>query len=605
MLMKGYMCGIFVVAGQEPANAQQRVLEGLQRLEYRGYDSWGIAIAVNGSLQLEKHAGKIGQVDSLELPAAQVAIGHTRWATHGGVTDANAHPHLSTDGSLALVQNGVVENYQELKSELEGLGYQFTTQTDTEVILHLLEEVWKKARQTQAKRELSLSEIAAVVNRLAGRSTVAVLTSSGRVLAFRLGSPLVVGRNQKGEIFLSSDVMSIQSEATQYYTVNNGELIEIDDGQVVIARLTSPESTSPVVFQAIDVTAAKLDKEGFDHFMVKEIFDQAQIWHQIGGEDKSQWQAVKEAVLAARRVYTLGAGSASYAAGQVAEYLRGVGVDAVELKAYQAISYLQVIQPTDVCIAFSQSGETADTLEIVETFKNRGLKIISLVNMSGSTLTAISDIGCLLRVGPEVAVASTKALTGQMLWGKVLSGLIGGKSLSKLKTDLYQLQTKLANWLDDDVTQEQIKTVADKLQTAEHIFVLGRGQLYYPAIEFALKLKEISYLHAEGFNGGELKHGTIALIEAGTPIVCLVADDNQKNDMLGAAMEVKARGGWVIGVSDENNQVFEDWLPLPSTTNFTDILAIVPSQLLAYHLALLKGLDPDKPRNLAKSVTVK
>ncbi|HYD34619.1 MAG TPA: glutamine--fructose-6-phosphate transaminase (isomerizing) [Vitreimonas sp.] len=591
------MCGIFMAQGSD---AGQQVLQGLKRLEYRGYDSWGVSVLKDGQLQIDKHTGKIGGVDRVQLPSAEIALGHTRWATHGGVTETNAHPHLASDGSFALVQNGVVENYQELKAVLIAEGYEFISQTDTEVIVHLLES----ERRTAGAQELNLDIIKKALSQLAGRSTVGVLTTTGVVYAFRFGSPLIVGKSEQGHLFLSSDVLSLSEVANQYYSVNNGQIIRIEGEKAEVTEL-SDHTLQPVTFVAIDVESMKLDKAGYDHFMLKEIHEQPQAYTQILTGQETQLETLAAKIIQARHVYTVGAGSASFAAGQIAFYLRQQGVLATELKSYEAKSYHSFAGTGDLCLAISQSGETADTNEVIEWMKEQGVTIASLVNMSGSTLTALSDVPCMLQVGPEVGVASTKALTGQMVWGAALAHVVAGRSVAEAKTLIAEFAEQLSSWLQTEEVMPLLHTLAIQLVTHQHLFILGRGQLYYPALEFALKMKEISYIHAEGFSGGELKHGVIALIEKGTPVVCLITNDDEQADMLSAAAEVKARGARVIGISPEPNELFETWIQVPHSAEFAAVTSVIPSQFLTYFMALEKGLDPDKPRNLAKSVTVK
>ncbi len=590
------MCGIYVAVAEAAGN---KVLAGLKRLEYRGYDSWGVAAMKPGQLELEKHVGKIGQVESLELPDSFLAIGHTRWATHGGVTQVNAHPHLASDGSFALVQNGVVENYQILKKELQGGGYDFKTQTDTEVIVGLLE----KAQQGSGR--LTTDEVQAVMKKLDGRSTVALLTQTGEVFAFRSGSPLLIGRNQRGEWFLASDLLSLSADATEYLSVEQQQLVHLDADRQLQLFDASGKIVSQPIFSEVQVSALKLDKEGFDHFMLKEIYEQGHVLHHVVDGQIEAWSQLIQAIKKSRTVFTVGAGSASFAAGQIAYYLRTIGIQAQELKSYEAASYRWLWSASDLCIAISQSGETADTNEVVEWMKADGVKIASLVNMNGSSLTALSDIPLMLQIGPEIGVASTKALTAQMLWGKILQLFLADEKSIDIRKKIDSIEDKISNWLSDQKITKQIRKLADRLGTNQRVFLLGRGELFYPTLESALKLKEISYLHAEGFSGGELKHGVIALIEKGTPVICLISNDEEQAAMLNAAAEVKARGAWVIGIADQSAEVFDDWIQIPDLEEGRAIATILPAQLLTYYLAVSKGLDPDKPRNLAKSVTVK
>lgn len=592
------MCGIYGAILKDKT-AGEITYQGLKRLEYRGYDSWGVVVTEADDFFIEKQVGKIDQHQQLKAPTSRVAIGHTRWATHGGVTQLNAHPHLAKNNSFALVQNGVVENYQALQSRLIKDGYDFASQTDTEVIVALIEELMAIKKEAQP----SPATIREAFAKLAGRNTIAVLTKSGQIIAIRQGSPLVVGRNKVGEVFISSDVLSLSVDAIEYFALDHNQGIVINQKGVQSFAVTTGDEIK-ISYQPIQVESMKLDQAGFDHFMLKEIHEQATVLNNVVQQPQTQLNKLVVSIKQAAHIYVLGAGSASFAAGQLAFELRQQGISANLLKSYEARSYRHLFTKKDLCIVISQSGETADTNEVVEWLRAAQVKIASIVNMPGSTLTSFSDLPFMLQVGPEVGVASTKALSGQMIWGKLISNLVSGVSLADFKNQVQAYSLQLDHWLKSEACQHLDK-LADQLINEERMFILGRGQLYMPALEFALKMKEISYLHAEGFSGGELKHGVIALIEQGTPVVCLIADDEEKHDMLSAAAEVKARGARVIGVAIENNDLFADWIQIPAAPEFVAISSFIPAQLLTYFLAVKKSFDPDRPRNLAKSVTVK
>jgi len=592
------MCGIYgaIVADQD---AGKVVYQGLKRLEYRGYDSWGVVVTGGGDFFVEKQVGKIDENHQLSAPTTKMAIGHTRWATHGGVTQTNAHPHLAKNNSFALVQNGVVENYQQLKAELIKQGYKFVSETDTEVIVAVIEQLVKRKQET----EPSVATVRQAFSQLDGRNTIALVTQSGKIIAIRQGSPLVVGKNKQGETFISSDVLSLATNANQYLMLDHGQGVVITQEEAQPFKVKTGRKLN-LSYQPIKITSATLDTGGFKHFMLKEIHEQATVFNNVAQQPLEQLEELVAEIKRAKHVYTLGAGSANFAAGQLAFWLREQGISTTALKSYEARSYQNLFSPQDLCIAISQSGETADTNEVVEWLLETGVKITSIVNMPGSTLTAFSDLPFMLQVGPEVGVASTKALSGQMIWSKLVAELVGGKTLTAYQKRVKRYANQVQTWLESKAVN-QLEVLAKKLTKHDHLFVLGRGQLYMPALEFALKLKEISYIHAEGFSGGELKHGVIALVEKGTPVVCLVAEDDEKNDMLSAAAEVKARGARVIGIAVENNQLFDDWIHIPDNQEFTATSSFFPAQLLTYHMAVKQGHDPDKPRNLAKSVTVK
>jgi glucosamine--fructose-6-phosphate aminotransferase (isomerizing) len=595
-----HLCCSVSAPKKTKTSAAAVVLDGLKRLEYRGYDSWGVAVLEHGKIKLDKHAGAIGVVNNtLPLPVTAVALGHTRWATHGGVTDLNAHPHLASDGSFGLVQNGVVENYQELKTELLAQGFSFISQTDTEVIVHLIEARKKKGVPPE------LSEVIAVFKRCKGRNTIALLTRQGSILALRHGSPLILGRNSAGDAFLSSDVLSLAPVASEYYAVENHQAVEIDPvGKVGV---WSVESGRKIQFgwSAIVLEQLQINKEKYDFFTRKEIYEQAQILGKPLEQSVEQWQVLQKKLRSARRIYLVGSGSASFVAEHIAFTLRNVGLPAQSLKAYESRSYQKLFGPADLAIAVSQSGETADTIEALEWMKKAGVTIGSIVNMPGSTITTLSDLPFMLQIGPEVGIASTKAVTAAMVWGLGVAEWFKTSSVKNVQKIVKKYQASLTDWLAETENSPAFTHILELLLPAQTLLVLGKGQLYAAAQEFSLKMKEISYIHAESFSGGELKHGMLALVEQGTPVVCLVANDDEQADMLNAAAQVKARGATVIGISAENNAAFDHWLPVPSAALLAAVAAVIPSQLLTYHLALQKGFNPDKPRNLAKSVTVK
>lgn len=591
------MCGIFGYSGQ--GSASETILQGLKRLEYRGYDSWGIAIKTDKSIKRIRKVGKIGDISAnLGMEASHLGIGHTRWATHGGVTQKNAHPHFSKDRKFAVAQNGIVENFQELKTALKKKGHAFVTQTDTEVIVRLIEEKLKKEKDLRRAVRAAFLE-------LEGRNTLLVLNSQEQqIIAVRNGSPLVIGLGQN-EVFFSSDTMPFADKTKRVVFMNDMEMAEILDGKVSVFSVATDKVLIPKVSQ-LDQDFMKVDTGGFDHFMIKEIFDQVHSLREITNTSLDDFQPLVKAIQKAGRVYTVGAGSASYVAGQIAGYLREyASIQATELKAYEVSSYVRNFKRGDVLIAVSQSGETADTIAAIQSAQKEGVLVASIVNMVGSTIPRISDFSFYTRSGPEIAVASTKALTAQMLWGFLLSQALIGKYDSavgegkKLSLALHKEFFSQKNFI------QQYQKICKKLRRHQHAFVLGRGQNYYAALEGALKLKEIAYLHTEGFGAGELKHGMIALIEKGTPVFLLVSPDEHQKDVLSAAAEVKARGAWTIGVGCENNELFDDFLFVPESQHLDALSMVIPFQTLAYYLGVALGYDPDKPRNLAKSVTVR
>lgn len=594
------MCGIFGYVGKR--NAGNMIVSGLKRLEYRGYDSWGVAVVTKDKLNSSKidvlkKVGAIGDLEEIkDLPESNIGVGHTRWATHGGVNYVNAHPHYASDKSFVLAQNGIVENYQELKEELKKLGYKFETETDTEIIVHLIEEKLKSTKKFKEAVRQSFLE-------LKGRNTIIALsTVDHRIVAVRNGSPLVVGVGDD-EFFFASDTLSFLDKTNKAIFINDREMIEYKEGKI---KLFNVESSEEIDFKVktLDEKQTEISKEGFDHYMIKEIVEQKYTIKEASVYSDEELQPLVNQIKKSKTVYTVGAGTAYFAASQTAFFLRKIaGIRAVELKAYEMDSYKNLFTKDDLVIAFSQSGETADTIEALELAKSKGAKIASLVNMVGSTTSRMSDFSYYCRSGPEICVASTKAFTAKQAWGLLLTGSIVGKH-SEMQKKIHNSANKLEGYFTEELFT-QIKKLSKKLVEKEHFFVLGRGQNFNIALEAALKVKEITYKHFEGFAGGELKHGVIALVDKGTPVFVISSDDEDLENMLSASAQVKARGAWVIGVGQSNNDLFDDFIPTIQSEGIDALTNVIPFQLISYFMALELGNDPDKPRNLAKSVTVK
>lgn len=599
------MCGIYMTIQQTDVHAGEKVFAGLKKIEYRGYDSWGVVVLNKFGFTLKKRTGKLSKLGQMHFVEGKCALGHTRWATHGGVTKENAHPHLAKNKSFVLAQNGVVENFQELREQLLDWGYDFDSETDTEVIVGLLEFEMEQ----QKEQKLTSKIIRSVFRKLTGRNTIAILTQSGDSFAVRDGSPLIVGRSKdSAEIYFSSDVVSLSGDAVEYVVIQSGQMVEYVGKKLKITEVKSGRLV-PFSFVPMSLDATVVDKEGYSSFMLKEIYEQAKVLSKVVVGKEKEFKAVAKTIKNAKTVFMLGAGTASYAAGHTAYILRKLGVPAVAIASYESDSFKRLCDENSVCIVYSQSGETADTNEVVEWMKAKGAKIISAVNMPGSTLTQLSDFPFLLQVGPELAVASTKAFFGQMVWGMTVCELLSGSKFVEIKEIIYKFEQQLRVWFADTLVQDKIRKLAESLVHKQHLFVLGRGDLYSSSLESALKLKEISYIHAEGFSGGELKHGVIALIEQGTPVLCLVAEDENKANMLNAISEINARGGFTIVIASKDNELYKEWIEVPELKfrgmSFMTLMSIVPSQLLTCYMAMKKGFDVDKPRNLAKSVTVK
>lgn len=591
------MCGIFGYTGKSIAN--DLVYQGLKRLEYRGYDSWGIAVNNHGKIEMFKAVGEIQDKKELhQLPRTTTAIGHTRWATHGGVTVNNAHPHMASDNSFSLAQNGIVENYANLKAELEKKGYKFTTQTDTEVIVKLIEESLKSTTKFQdaVKQAFKLLE---------GRNTIAILRTNGDILAVRNGSPLVIGIAKDG-IFLASDALSFAQHTSNVVFVDDNDFVSISDGKLSIENILTGK-TKKIEIQKLQNTYSEINKGKYDHYMIKEIVEQSQTIINATNYTSKELEPLAEYIEKTHRVYVIGAGTAGFAAGQIAYFLRNIAhIDAQDVRSYEFKTYLNILSSKDLLIAVSQSGETADTIEILEMAKKKGCKIASIVNMLGTTISRMSDFKYYTNAGPEICVASTKVFTAQCAWGYILSKSIGGK-LRDGKQNISQLGLLLTSYFSKR-TYKDIEEIAKVLKNKEHMFVLGKGENAYTALEGALKIKEISYKHIEGFMAGELKHGVIALISKGTPVFGIISDDGDSNDIISAMEQVKARGALTIGIGDSQFnklKVFDYFLSVPQAREVNNISNVIPFQLISYFLSKELGNNIDKPRNLAKSVTVK
>ncbi len=597
------MCGIFGYIGKK--NASEVILEGLKRLEYRGYDSWGIAVLAD-QIKLSKKVGAIGDLDYLgDLPVSTIGIGHTRWATHGGITQENAHPHYSSDGSFVLAQNGIVENYQKLKKELLEKGFKFNTETDTEVIVRLVEDKFHpKDNRPLAGKGLE-EAVKEAFRELEGRNTIIVLSKDGQIIAARNGSPLVVGLNgETGEVYLSSDTLSFAPHVKKIIVVENNQMVSFRDGKLKLLDLKSDKEI-PYRQESIDVTSAKVDKEGYDHFMLKEIQESPYVIRQVLNQDEASFRKLAEAVAGADNVYTIGSGTAGLAASQIAFYLRVYAkIKATALIGADAQDYLELVTENDLIIAPSQSGETADVLEVLEKAKTKGVKIASYVNMQGSSISRLSDYPFYSHAGPEICVMSTKVFTSQLAWGYFLAKLVAGQDM-QARADLKQLAQDMEQYLAGEANHEAIKKLADKLVLAKDIFLMGKYQNLNIIKEGMVKLIEGTYKHAHGIPAGDLKHYAITLMEKGVPVIVALSKDAARAGVLNAVNEVKARGAWVIGITGEDGANFDYLIKVPDTGETSAILNIIPLQLLAYYMAVKLGNNVDKPRNIAKSVTVK
>ena len=605
------MCGIVGYTGKELALSP--VLEGLRRLEYRGYDSAGIALAVNAGekLWIEKRAGKLGNLEEIlgdSVPKSHSGIGHTRWATHGGPTDENAHPHLDNEGKLALIHNGIIENYIELRTELEKRGHIFKSETDTESVAHLLSDARKshKGDLAAAMRE--------VCKQLRGSFTLLAIHSDepGRIVGARRNSPLVVGVGD-GENFLASDVSAFISHTKRALELGQDEIADITADSIVITDLSGKVLSHNEYEISWDASAA--ERGGYEHFMLKEIFEQPKaiadtLLGRITGLDGEVTKGIN--LDGIDKVVIVACGTA-YNAGLVGKYAiekwANISVD-VELASEYRYREPAVDSKT-LLVPISQSGETMDTLMAMRYAKEHGARVFAVCNTNGSTIPRESDAVLYTHAGPEIAVASTKAFETQLVAMYLLAlhlgrvrGTIDKKLMVQIEAELAELPAKVEQVLE---TVEPLRALTRKFKDSTSMLFLGRHVGFPVALEGALKLKELAYMHAEGFAGGELKHGPIALIDKGTPVIAIMPAEGSllAEKMASNIQEVKARGAVIIAIADAPLASADHLVRIPKTHEFlAAVLAVVPLQVIAYEMAVARGNDVDQPRNLAKSVTV-
>jgi glucosamine--fructose-6-phosphate aminotransferase (isomerizing) len=597
------MCGIFGYVGTRD-EAPSVVLAGLKKLEYRGYDSWGIAARQTGCASarvlVDKHVGKIGQATT-SLPGSPAAIGHTRWATHGGVTQANAHPHLDCQDRLAVIHNGIVENHEQLRHELLARGHTFRSETDTEVITHLLEEeVGCDGHQPEA----ILQALVRVFRRLDGLNAVGVLEPRGQGIAVaKNGSPLVLGWGSDGN-YLASDPSALLEHTRRLTFLEDGQAALLTPAEVRLYDVATGREQSEVSVSEIGWQAESAALNGYPHYMAKEIAEQPDVLRRLATQRLADAQMLADLLAGAASVDLVGCGSAAHAA-KTAEYLLS-RIAHLSVNAAVASEFghrARRLDQQSLVIGLSQSGETIDLLEALRSARLRNATLAALVNVQGSSLFRLVDHPVLLGAGPECCVLATKSFTAKL--GMLLLAAFAARGqLDAGRCVLERAAAEIQAFLTDD-RLHQVRALAERIVSREHLYVIGRGPSYPLALEAALKIKEVSYMHAEGFAGGELKHGVIALIEDGTPCVVLAPRDETFRDIVSGAQEIKARGGFLIGVSPCNSEVWDVHIPVADLDEGAVLINAVVPQVLAYHLALLRGLDPDKPRNLAKSVTVK
>jgi len=611
------MCGIVGYTG--PKQAYPIVLKGLKRLEYRGYDSSGVALIKDGKLSVHKKKGKVAELEEALVGVnldSNIGIGHTRWATHGEPSDRNAHPHTSANGNFAMIHNGIIENYNLLKNELLNKGYTFTSDTDTEVLLNFIEYI-------QQSNNCSLEEALRIaLKRVTGAYCILLVDKNDpeTIIAARKGSPLVIGVG-KGEHFLASDASPIIEYTKEVVYVNDYELAIVRPDELILKNLGNEKITPYIT--TLDMELAAIEKGGYEHFMLKEIFEQpSTIYDCLRGRldavagtiTMSGVEEHMDHLVNASRIVIVACGT-SWHAGLVAEYIiEEICRIPVEVEYASEFRYRNpIVNKGDVIIAVSQSGETADTLVALEKAKENGAFIFGVVNVVGSSIARISHAGAYTHAGHEIGVASTKAFTGQLAVLMMIAlkiaykkGTITEERYRNLLIELQDVPEKVNAILKN---AEELRTIALQYKDASDFLFLGRGYNFPIALEGALKLKEISYIHAEGYPAAEMKHGPIALVDEKLPVVFIATKDSYHEKIVSNMQEIKARKGQIISIITEgdtvsptlSNHVFA--IP-PADELIAPILSVIPLQLLSYYTGIAKGIDVDKPRNLAKSVTV-
>jgi len=589
------MCGIFAYLGSKK-NAADLVLRGLKSLEYRGYDSWGVAIKKsNGQIYIKKQVGKIGNAHLPKIISSS-GIGHTRWATHGGVSPKNTHPHYDSDKKVIIVHNGIVENFVQLKQELIKKGYQFRSETDSEVIAHLIAGQIKNKKITKKELVRILNE---VFKRLKGLNAVIVfLPQFNLIAAIKNGSPLVFAKNNQG-FFIASDASALVPYTKKVFFIEDNQTLVFNyQGE----NLYGPDNKEiKPNFVSIQYKAGDISLKNYPHYMIKEISEQPKVLTSLINNEKDNITKMAKIIRKAYGSYLIGCGTSYYACLSGTYLFSKIAKRHINATICSEFSYLvDFLKKESLVLALSQSGETIDIISSLRKVREKKAKIFSITNVLGSTLYRMADYKLLLNAGPEKCVLATKSFTAQVAILTLLAySLDGGynQAAGEIRKAIKEIKKLIVN--------KDLKKLAQKISRKEHVYVLGRGTSYPIALESALKIKEVSYIHAEGFAGGELKHGVIALIEKGTPVIIYNPQDETYADSLSSAYEVKARGAYVIGVSSQPSQAYNQYIKVDDCGEANPIANTVIAQLLGYYLALERGLDPDKPRNLAKSVTVK
>ena len=592
------MCGIVGFISANGKEAAPIVLNALRKLEYRGYDSAGMATSTSGRLHIAKGVGQLGKVENRyrlsELPG-NIGIGHVRWATHGEITVKNAHPHFDCHRQIAVVHNGIINNYQELRTSL-GSRHKFTSDTDTEVVVHLIEEFMGAGIPLE-------SAVFEVTKKLSGSYALLVMLAREpqKIVAVRKDSPLVIGVGKEGN-FIASDTLPFLEDTKRVVFVEDGETVVLTGSSVSIVNSDGRKVKREP--QEVDWKWDAASKQGCDFFMLKEILEQPEAMHRALLQDTKTVMDMAMDILRAKQVVLTACGTSRYAAliGRYA-FSSLAGKLSEVIMASELEYFSDSIDKNTLIIAVSQSGETADVIQGVKKAKENGATIFSLVNVVGSTLARMSDRVIYLNCGPEIGVAATKSFMNQLTVFYVLAFAM----VNRLDEGIKKLEA-VSNLIVENMrcNGTKIPRIANMVSRRKDFYYIARGISFAMAGEGALKLKEITYVHAEGMPSGELKHGTLALIEKNTPVLAICPRDYTFSDSLANVAEVKARKAFVIGVSDKEDKIFDEWVKIPSVEElFYPLVMVMPLQLFAYHSAIARGLDPDKPRNLAKSVTVK
>ena len=584
------MCSIIGYIGSN--DAAPILVRALEKMEYRGYDSVGIATKTKNEINIKKGVGKVAEVktnENLQQMAGKIRIGHTRWATHGGVTKQNAHPHYSNSSNVAIVHNGIIENFQELKADLVSDGYKFESETDTEVIVNLIQQNFEKTSDVK-------DAITKTISKLKGHYAFVAMFQDGTLAAARFHEPLIIGI-EKNNYYISSDVLGFIEKTDDAIYIDNENFIIVNDSGLEIFNFEGEKVKSSIT--KVSKELADVYKGDYAHFTLKEISEQPQTI--LKSANKKDIQKFVESIKNSDSLYITGSGS-SYNAAEVTKYLMSkfTKTSITPIISSELPFSINNIGKNSTFIAISQSGESADVLHAIRIAKESNSKIFSIINHQNSSLSQESELTLGINCGPEIGVAATKSFTSQLA---VLYQITNQLCDNCISTDWQKISDAFSYILDND---SKIKQIAKQLNEISDIYVLGRGIHFPIAKEAALKLKELTYIHAEGIAGGELKHGPLALMDSSVFVIIINPTDSTYGDTMNSANEIKARGAKIIGISNKNDSVYDYWIEIPEMDDSSyPLVEIIPIQLLSYYAALEKNTDPDYPRNLAKSVTVK